>query len=71
LSQTFSYLILYSNLAHRSADLKDIAIYLKKLNYFNYSIFKSQKSQSGLTQKPGFSTKNLDLSRSIQVRNPV
>ena len=27
--------------------------------------------RTGLTQKPGFSTKNLDLSRSIQVRNPV
>ncbi len=31
----------------------------------------SQETNSGLTQKPGFSTKNLDLSRSIQVRNPV
>ena len=30
----------------------------------------SQETNSGLTQKPGFSTKNLDLSRSIQVRNP-
>ena len=47
-------------------------LYLKN-KAFQSLTFEGQQSivlDIGLTQKPGFSTKNINLSRFIQVRNP-